>query len=239
MMEHYHELKPKFSVMNSNQKPKKRLFSIFRNAKILTKPPKLVVSLHCTTCGYTSSFTTNYEVDVVSIDGKPYFVPIDFFVYDPVELDDTSIKPSIEYMKLKSGLYVPKGYISDDAMKKLTELDDEYARLSTQIQEKHSNIGEMDYKTYKLYKKRFDTITEQARIIVNELKAKGFEFGVGRHFDHLVIYIDKGQDMRSYFVAKNFVRFFNKLQGMFVDARYDITFGFMRKWSLVGLAMLF
>ena len=234
MIEHYHEFEPKFTLnvknANTNNKKGSILSTLFGRSSVKPARPKLTVVLHCKSCGYRTSVTTDYEGDAIQIDGKPYFIPTDFFVYAPIELTDTSVKPDVEYTLLRSGLYLPKAFISESTIKKITELDKEFVSLPKTDVDSYEKFGP--------YKRRYNITAEQARMIVDELQRNGFKFDLynGYH-DSLVISIRRELESRSYFVAENFVKFIEKIEDKYTDKIDDVIFSFKGKWSLIGVAV--
>ena len=187
----------------------------------------ITARLKCVLCGYMTDVRIKHDIDVVSIDGKPYFIPKGFFVYDPVALDKTSIKPSVEYVKLTSGLYVPVKYVSEEVMKKLEDLDAEYATREMLRRMDHDDT-DLDYPTFKeIYKRSIDIIIEQAETLKKELEKSGFRFETYISGRDLVVIIEK--DRKSYFRVYNYMDALEK--------KGPILFGFMGKWSLLGVAV--
>ena len=143
----------------------------------------------CKICGYREEkhFEIVEPASAVSIGDKLYLVPERFCVFEPIPLESVSspddVKPSVEYVELASGLYVPKGYVSDKVMKKLEELDGKYNELDTAYKKKCLPVCK-DFRTFEKIKTEMDGIVaEQAEIIVEELSKRGFVFDVKKSPD--------------------------------------------------------
>ena len=126
-------------------------------------------------------FRMEMPVDLVSIDGKPYYVPRSFFAFGPTEVGENAvvqggITPSVNYVRLDSGVYVSVDYVSDSVMKRLEELNGEYLTFSLmsrlQCEEKCDNFDDFS----KVYRKKFITAIEQVRLLAADLRSKGFRF---------------------------------------------------------------
>ena len=156
----------------------------------VTKIEKLRVSLErdgLVITGVASKrFRLTVPVDVVSVDGKLYAVPREFSVFKPIDVqayvDEVApdVKPSVEYTKLASGIYVPKDYVSEEAMKKLDELDTEYAAAKMM----HDLQGTDGYRSYEEFEgfflKHWYLPVEQAEVLIRELHKNGFKMEVQR-----------------------------------------------------------
>ena len=193
------------------------------------KRAKVAAYLKCDICGYKLTVVTDHTADVVSIDGKPYFIPRDFFAFSPVRLTNTSVKPEVEYVGLSSGIYVPVKYVDGEIMEELRELDKDFS-LITMMRGLHG-ADDKDYQAFKEFeKKAFDILVEQSRILTNDLEMNGFRFEVGE--DHtgtnLVIAVEKGTE--SYFIVEHYSELLERRAA-------DIRYGFRGKWSLLGVAV--
>ena len=198
---------------------------------IIKKNAKLVAELKCTICGYKTSVKIDYGVDVVSVNGKPYFIPRDFFVYSPVALSKTDVKPSVEYAELASGVYVPVKYVSRTVMERLNKLDEEYSMYLMMYKLQIDGADRMDYQTFEeVYKKGFYTAVMQARLLISDLEGRGFSFEVDRDGGDLVIEIKK-DGSASYFRVDHYLDVTQE------KLAKDISFGFRGKWSLLGTAV--
>ena len=131
----------------------------------------------CKYCGYkeTKPFKVTEPVDVVSIDGKPYFVPERFCVTEPVPVDAVGnyrVEPEVEYITTKSGLYVPV-FVGWEAIKQLKELDEKYAELDAEFK-RRCGTKCRDWKVFEALKNEMDaTVYKQAEILMREITAKG------------------------------------------------------------------
>mgnify|MGYP001770684376 CR=1 FL=1 len=130
-----------------------------------------------------SEFVREIQVKIIEIDGKLYFQPVGSNrLYDVSKAKVIgSIKPMVRYIKLESGVYVPVDYVSNDVMEKLRELDEEYR----EVREEFNKVCKGDptkcksFKDFeKYYLRQFVVTGKQAKIVVDELKRKGFVFRV-------------------------------------------------------------
>ena len=126
-------------------------------------------------------FRVELSVDVISTDGKLYYVPRTFFAFGPAGVDENTVvqdgvKPSADYVRLDSGVYVPVDYVSDTTMKRLKELNGEYLTLALmsklQCEEKCDNFDDF----VNVYRKKFTMVAEQVRLLAADLRSKGFRF---------------------------------------------------------------
>ena len=141
------------------------------------------IELACGICGYKNvePFEISIPVSIISINGKLYFIPKNFCIFEqiPVEaVGDYRAEPEVEYITLRSGLYVPESYVSGRAMKELTDLDEEFAGLDAEF-ERNCGTKCTDWKTFETLKKKIDAVVlKQAKILIRELEAGGFTFDV-------------------------------------------------------------
>ena len=166
-------------------------------------------------------FNVTITVDIISIDGELYAVPRTFTVYEPLSIKDIDevaldVKPSVEYVRLASGLYVPKGYVSEEVMKKLEELDTDYAAYKMV----HDLEGMNGYENYEEFENFFlrhwEISEEQAETLIKELQKNGFKI----EYRNLVKITGPDGDV-GYYILSNPNRYMS----------------FSGKWSLVGFAV--
>ena len=188
------------------------------NLKVSLERDRLVIT------GVASKpFKLEVPVDVVSIDGKLYAVPREFSVFEPIDLqayvDEVApdVKPSVEYTKLASGLYVPVKYVSEEVVKKLEELDAEYAAAKMM----HDLQGTDGYSSYEefegFFMKYWNVPLEQAEILIKELQKNGFKIV----FTEKAVEITGPDRDKGYAVLPPFLIHSMPLRG---------------KWSFIGIA---
>ena len=206
---------------------------------IFNRQARTTVAFQCRECGYRAVSTSTHSVDVVSINGKPYFVPKYFFVFSPIELTNKSVRPSVEYAELASGVYVPVKYVSKSVMERLNKLDEEYKEARSRIRGYNNRVGYEEFR--ESYKKAFDVAVEQAEVLKKELEKSGFEFRAFRRGSDLVVPIFTMSMERGYFVTENIMGFLDVLRGNSkgMDIIDGIRFSFMGKWSLLGVAVFY
>ena len=151
-------------------------------------------------------FRVELPVDLVSIDGKPYYVHRSFFVFGSTEVDgsvavEDGVTPSVKYVKLDSGVYVPVDYVSDSTMKKLEELNGEYLTFALmsklQCEDKCDNFDDF----VNVYRKKFTTVAEQVRLLVEDLRGKGFRFDAKRQGSTVLTEVVGPDGDTGYFVV--------------------------------------
>ena len=156
-------------------------------------------------------FQVEIPVDTISIDGKLYYIPRTFFAYDPTEVDeDTTVQdgvtPSVKYVKLDSGVYVPADYMNDTTMKKLEDLNGEYLTFSMmsrlQCEDKCDNFDDF----MNVYRKKFITTVEQVRLLVEDLRGKGFKFDAKRHGSTILTEVVGPDGDVGYYMTDRFSR---------------------------------
>ena len=188
------------------------------NLKVSLERDRLVIT------GVASKpFKFEVPVDVVSIDGKLYAVPREFSAYEPIDVqayvDEVApdVKPSVEYTKLASGLYVPVKYVSEEVMKKLEELDTDYAAAKMM----HDLQGTDGYSSYEefegFFMKYWAIPLEQAETLIKELQKNGFKM----MFTEKVVEITGPDRDKGYAVLPPFLIYNMPLRG---------------KWSFIGIA---
>ena len=150
-------------------------------SKVLSNS-KLKVSvlarLRCKTCGTTQFIDHQYLLDgsVVLIDKQPYFIPSDESVLSPIPLpQDTSSSPKVEYITTKSGILVPITYLSEESLKRINELDDQYVEANKELNvETSTSFSQHKFKL----EKKYNALKEQVEIVLDELRKKGFEIEI-------------------------------------------------------------
>ena len=185
----------------------------------------------CRSCGYREEkqFEVSEPATAISIDNKIYLVPEKFCVYELMPLDgiDEKIEPSVEYTSLSSGLYVPKGYIDESAAARLKDLDREYSELDAEYKKKCWPVCK-DFKTFEKIKTKMDSIAaEQAEIIIEELRKRGFKFDVKKSPDiygEIVAEVRGPDGATSYYQCNAMAR------------DYFPYCCFMGKWAPLGIA---
>ena len=168
-------------------------------------------------------------VDVISVDGKLYYIPREFFAYGPTEVDGNiavqdGVTPSVKYTRLDSGVYVPADYVSDSTMKKLEDLNGEYLTFSMmsrlQCEEKCDSFDDF----VNVYRKKFITVAEQVRLLVEELRGKGFKFDAKRQGSTVLIEVVGPDGDAGYYMADRFSR-----------DKTEVTSGMHKgKWALLA-----
>lgn len=192
---------------------------------------EIIARLRCAKCGVETTAQIKQKFDVVSIDGKLYFIPRDYSSFGPVPLTETDINPSVEYTKLASGLYVPVKYVSEEVMKKLEELDAEYSTRAM-LRRMEQDEKDIDYNTFaELYKKVYDISIEQSTLLKDSLEENGFRLDAYINNKDLIVKIEKGNE-ESYFRVYNYVDVTEE------DIVFPVWFGFRGKWSLLGTVVL-
>ena len=181
------------------------------------------------------TYKAKLDVDVVSIDDKSYFIPREFFAFQPVQVAsnirvEPGVGPSVQYRSLMSGLYVPVEYVSEGAMKRLEDLDDQYSVVKM-MGDFECGSSCSDYQGFKeFYRKRFDVVAEQAKVIVEELEKRKFKFEVrkvkDRYAEGAVVEVN-GPGGRGTFRAAIDRSWSHKL----------FLTDFRGKWALIGVAV--
>ena len=198
-----------------------------RNVEVSLTDNRLVITGQA-----DKQFKVDIPVDVVSVDNKLYAVPREFSVFKPIDLSElaakvsSDVKPVVEYIELASDIYVPKDYVNEEIMRKLQELENQYAGiklihvLNQQGGEELDNYDEFE----NLVLKRLDIIFEQANLLIAELQKKGFKFEAGG-----VIEVTGPDGDVGYFVTFNHFTTFSQ-------GRVDKP-QLRGKWSFLGSAV--
>ena len=148
---------------------------------------------------YGSEFMKEIQGKVIEINGNMYFQPLGTDkLYDMSRakvVGDT--KPVVRYIMFASGVYVPVDYVRSAVIEELRELDKEYRK----VREEFNKVCKGDptkcksFKDFEYYLRLFVIAGKQAKIVVEELKQRGFVFRVERKDNGktYIIYV-KGAD---------------------------------------------
>ena len=146
-----------------------------------------------------AEFIREIQVKIIEINGKLYFQPVGSNrLYDVSKAKVIgSIKPVVRYVKLESGVYVPIDYVSSAMIEKLRELDEEYRGVKKEFNKvcKGDPTKCKSFKDFEKYYLRLFVIAgKQAKIVVDELKRKGFVFRVKKKDNGTYTIYVKGAD---------------------------------------------
>ena len=171
-------------------------------------------------------FKIQEPVDVVEIDGKLYAIASKNCMFEPIPLNDIphdNIEPQARFVTLSTGLVASKD-LSDDAMKRIQELDDEFLMLKF-FQKLDCRSKCEDYNDFsQILKRQTEIIREQGRIIAEELKKKGFNVSVDKWKDIVSVEITDPNNTTSKFSVKTVNDMFRKTDMMCYTG----------KWSPIG-----
>ena len=189
-----------------------------KNLKVSLENDKLII-----TGQVTKPFRLTVPVDVVSVDGRLYAIPREFSTFGPIDVNKfvdivgPDVRPSVEYTRLASGLYVPKGYVSEDVLKKLEELDNEYW-MKKFLDYVDLTDGYKNFEEFKFFSlERWDTAFEQAKLLIEELQRRGFKLELWQN--EIQVFGPDGE--KGYFILPS-----SKVEHLL-----------RAKWSLLGAAV--